>query len=224
MPRSKYTAEQKYDLIQQFNKAGMSHGAFAKLISVERKTFVRWIRFLNEGGISALEEQKHWHRYSEELKLSLVMDYQTGNYSKSELIKKYKLRSFSQVQNWIIKYNGTNEVTATPSRKLVPKMSRKTTFDERVEITEYAIEHKNNYNETATKFNVSYQQVRSWVLKVDKDGFEALKDRRGKQKNVDEMTEVEHLQLEIKKLKAELKSKEMAEKFAKKLLEIRNRR
>ena len=52
--------------------------------------------------------------------------------------------------------------------------SRKTTFEERIEIATYAIEHNRNYNEASQKFQVSYQQVRSWVLKVDAGGFESV--------------------------------------------------
>ena len=36
---------------------------------------------------------------------------------------------------------------------------RKTTYEERVEIVKYCIEHQNNYAETAQKYQVSYQQV-----------------------------------------------------------------
>ena len=65
--------------------------------------------------------------------------------------------------------------------------SRKTTFEERIEIATYAIEHNRNYNEASQKFQVSYQQVRSWVLKVDAGGFESLRDGRGRKKSDDEL-------------------------------------
>ncbi len=40
---------------------------------------------------------------------------------------------------------------------------RKTTYEERIEIIQYCIEHENNYAETAEKYHVSYQQVYSWI-------------------------------------------------------------
>ncbi|MGB9813665.1 MAG: transposase [Thermovenabulum sp.] len=50
---------------------------------------------------------------------------------------------------------------------------RKTTYDERVEIVKYCIEHQNNYAETAQKYQVSYQQVYTWVSKYENGGNEA---------------------------------------------------
>ncbi|TYP48715.1 helix-turn-helix domain-containing protein, partial [Thermosediminibacter litoriperuensis] len=44
---------------------------------------------------------------------------------------------------------------------------RNTTLEERIEIVKYCLEHNRNYIETAEKYQVSYQQVRSWVIKYD---------------------------------------------------------
>lgn len=44
---------------------------------------------------------------------------------------------------------------------------RKTTYDERVEIVKYCIEHQNNYAETA-EYQVSYQQVYTWTINMKK--------------------------------------------------------
>ncbi len=38
------------------------------------------------------------------------------------------------------------------------------------EIVNYCINHNRDYKNTATKFNVSYGQVYSWVKKYDSDG------------------------------------------------------
>ena len=45
------------------------------------------------------------------------------------------------------------------------KAGRKTTFEERIEIAIYAIEHDKNYSATAKKYDISYQQVYNWVKK-----------------------------------------------------------
>ncbi|MFH0493564.1 helix-turn-helix domain-containing protein, partial [Lactiplantibacillus plantarum] len=67
-------------------------------------------------------------------------------------------------------------------------MSRKTTFDERIEIVEYVTKGKHSYTETAEHFQVSYQQARSWVLKARNGGYEELVDNRGHHKDVSDMT------------------------------------
>ena len=101
---------------------------------------------------------------------------------------------------------------------------RKTTFEERVEIVQYCIAHDHNYAETAIKYQVSYQQARSYTVKYESGGVEALKDNRGKRKNPDKMNELEKLRAEIKILRAEKERAEMEASFLKKLDEIERRR
>ena len=103
-------------------------------------------------------------------------------------------------------------------------IGRKTTFDERVEVVKYCIEHQNNYAETAQKYQVSYQQVYSWTSKYQKYGVEALQDKRGKRKSKDEMSELEKLKAQNKLLEAENRRKQMEIDFLKKLDEIERRR
>lgn len=101
---------------------------------------------------------------------------------------------------------------------------RKTTFDERVEIVQYCISHDYNYAETAEKYQISYQQARSYTVKYEADGVEALKDNRGKRKAMEEMNVLERLRAENKILRAEKERAEMEISFLKKLEEIERRR
>ena len=94
---------------------------------------------------------------------------------------------------------------------------RKTTFDERVEIVQYCIAHDHNYAETARKYEVSYQQARSYTVKYEEGGVEALLDRRGRSKPQEEMSELERLRAENKILRAEKERAEMEASFLKKL-------
>ena len=101
---------------------------------------------------------------------------------------------------------------------------RKTTFDDRVEIVQYCIAHDHNYAETAAKFGVSYQQARNYTVKYESGGVNALQDRRGRSKPVEEMSELEKLRTENKILRAEKERAEMEASFLKKLNEIERRR
>ena len=101
---------------------------------------------------------------------------------------------------------------------------RTTTFDERIEIVKYCIEHRSNYAKTAQMFQVSYQQVYSWTNKYLKDGVGALQDKRGKRKSEDEMCEIERLRAQNKLLEAENRRKQMEIDLLKKLEEIERRR
>ena len=101
---------------------------------------------------------------------------------------------------------------------------RKTTFEERVEIVQYCIAHDRNYAKTAEQYHVSYQQARSYTVKYETGGVEALRDNHGKRKSPDEMNELEKLRAEVKILKAEKERAEMEASFLKKLDEIERRR
>jgi transposase-like protein len=101
---------------------------------------------------------------------------------------------------------------------------RKTTYDERVEIVKYCVEHEYKYNDAAQKYQVSYQQVYTWMEKYKHDGVEGLEDRRGKRKEEDEMSELEKLKAKNKLLEAENRQKQMEIDFLKKLNEIEGRR
>ena len=101
---------------------------------------------------------------------------------------------------------------------------RKTSFEERVEIVQYCIEQQNNYVETARKYHVSYQQVYSWTTKFETQGVEALQDKRGKRKPLEEMSEFEKLKAENRLLEAKNKRQQMEIDFLKKLEEIERRR
>lgn len=94
-------------------------------------------------------------------------------------------------------------------------MIRKTTFEERIAAVEYVSKEKHGYSEAAEHFQVSYQQARLWVRKAESNGYPALMDNRGHRKQRDELTETEQLKLEFRQLKAQLKEKEIIEKFAK---------
>ena len=73
-------------------------------------------------------------------------------------------------------------------------------------------------------YQVSYQQVYSWVRKYEAQGVESLRDKRGRTKPEGEMTELEKLRAENKLLKAQNKRQEMEMAFLKKLGEIERRR
>ena len=70
-----------------------------------------------------------------------------------EIYKKYGIKSTRPLRDWILKYNGheklkTSGIGGTP----IMTKGRATTYEERIEIVKYCIEHQNNYTETAQKF------------------------------------------------------------------------
>ena len=82
---------------------------------------------------------------------------------------------------------------------------RKTTQEERAEIVAFCIENNKNYTLTVEKYNISYQQIYSWVRKYEINGVEGLIDHRGKSKKQEDLTEADRLRMENKILQAKLK-------------------
>ena len=98
---------------------------------------------------------------------------------------------------------------------------RKTTQEERAEIVAFCIEHGKAYGLTVEKYEISYQQIYSWVKKYEEKGVEGLTDRRGKAKPESELTEEDRLRQENKILQAKIKDQEMEIALLKKLREMR---
>lgn len=101
------------------------------------------------------------------------------------------------------------------------KQGRDTTQEERIRIVKECLASGKNYGEMALKYNVSYQQVRTWTLRYEELGEAGLEDRRGKRKkDQTPRTELEKAQIEIERLKYELHKAEMERDLLKKLDEI----
>ena len=163
------------------------------------------------------------NKYSVELKLQAVQDYLSGGGSYETLKEKYKLRSSTQLKNWVMWYNGHKEFKERSSAKgeIYMTKGRKTTQEERAEIVAFCIEHGKDYGLTVETFKVSYQQIYTWVKKYEEKGVNGLTDRRGKAKPENELTEEDRLRQENKILQAKIKDQEIEIALLKKLRELR---
>ena len=163
------------------------------------------------------------NKYSKEMKLKAVKDYLKGEGSYETLKEKYKLRSSTQLKNWVMWYNGHKEFKERSSAKgeIYMTKGRKTTQEERAEIVAFCIEHGKDYGLTVETFKVSYQQIYTWVKNYEEKGVNGLTDRRGKAKPENELTEEDRLRQENKILQAKIKDREMEIALLKKLRELR---
>ena len=165
-------------------------------------------------------EQK---KYSSELKSQAVQDYLAGKGSLRYLCKQYGIRDKKSLRQWISCYNGHKDFKERSGARgeIYMTKGRKTTQEERSQIVAFCIEHGKDYALTVETYQVSYQQIYSWVRKYEANGVDGLVDRRGKTKPVDELTEAERLRQENRMLQAKLKDKEMEIALLKKLRELR---
>ena len=101
------------------------------------------------------------------------------------------------------------------------KTSRTTTKEERVQIAQECIANGCNYGECAIKYNVSYQQVYSWVKRFKDLGEAGLDDRRGRRKvDQEPRSEVEELKIKMAQLEHELYMTKMERDLLKKVKEL----
>ena len=97
------------------------------------------------------------------------------------------------------------------------------TLEERINIVEECINTGCNYASTANKYGCSYGQVYAWVRKYKDKGIEGLYDRRGKNKAISQLSDIEKLKAENRLLKAQTQQQQMEIDFLKKLDEIERR-
>lgn len=223
--KHKYSYDEKQKIIMEYLNNIHGFRELCRIYGMSQGSLKGWIRLYNTFGFEGLKTGNQTSHYSANVKHEAVNDYLTGKMTASEIMKKYKIRSETQLRRWIMKYNGHESLKSSGNggNTIVTK-GRKTTYEERIEIVKYCIEHDNNYSQTSNKFQVSYQQIYSWIKKYEVNGVAGLMDKRGRVKPDCEMSELEKLRAENRLLKAENKRQKIEVDFLKKLDEIERRR
>lgn len=195
-----------------------------KLLGVPKQTLQDWIRKYETFGIEGFLSSGN-EKYSKGTKERAVNAYLNGEGSQAYICRKFKIKDRKTLRTWIKVYNSHRELRPSRGRgsDIYMTKGRNTTYEERVEIVSYCIEHGNDYVATIEKYGVSYQQIYSWVRKYKEKGADGLADKRGKRKLESEMTELEKLRAENRMLEARNKRLELECAVLKKLEEIEGR-
>ena len=169
--KHKYTYDEKAKILLEYQAGVHGFRELCRIYGIAQQSLKDWIRLYETFGMDGLKTGSSATHYSRETKLAAVQDYLAHKLPVKEILKKYQIRSDTQLRKWIKKYNGHEEPKAsgTGGTTIMTK-GRKTTFDERVEIVQYCIAHDHNYAETAAKFGVSYQQARGYTVKYEAGG------------------------------------------------------
>lgn len=225
MYKTKAMPKEKKEAVESYLRGEASRRAIAERLNVSGTSFRSWVRKYQTFGREGLLKRCHHQSYTVEEKKAAVEEYLSGGGSQAAICKKYKIHSRKQLRNWIKMYNGHRELR--PGRgqgsDIYMTKGRRTTYEERVEIVSYCIEHDNNYAATIEKYGISYQQIYAWVRKYQEKGAEGLVDKRGRRKPEEEMTELEKLRAEKRILEARNKRLETENAMLKKLEEIERR-
>lgn len=223
--KAKVLAEIKIEIVEDYLNGKFSIASSSRRANVNKSTFEDWVRKYRVFGPDGLKTNAKNKHYTSELKRMAVTDYIDGIGSMFEICKKYNILDRGILKRWINNYNNGHKEFKSHNNKgdNIMTTGRKTTYEERIEIVSFCIANANDYNLTANKFNVSYQQVYTWVNKYNKNGLNALVDRRGKNKAFEELSESEKVSAQLKLLEAENRRLRMENDFLKKLEEIERR-
>jgi transposase-like protein len=224
-----FSREVKIEACEKYHNGNSSFISIAKEVGCGKTTLREWYFKYLQHGASAFDYSHRNNSYDKEFKLSVIESYISGNYSVEELAAAYNIAS-SVVKNWINKwYNDIEIEDYNPKGDVYTMKSRKTTFEERLEIVKWVIENNMSYKDAADKYSITYALVYKWTKAYIGKGPEALKyQKRGPKakSEIDEsnLTEVEKLKLELEKEKTlrkrsefELEVLKKKEEFEKKL-------
>ena len=221
--RKKRTTEERITIVQQIAEGKISQEAASRQAGVGTSTIRRWLQRYKAEGVQGLAESRKNRVYSEETKASAVKAYLSGEGSLSDLCIKYKIRDDHILREWIKVYNSGKDFKRMHGGSRM-KQGRDTTQEERYEIVMACIDSGLDYGATAEKYNVSYQQVYTWVKKYKELGKLGLEDRRGQRKKDQKpRSEKEALEERIAQLEAENRLLKMERDLLKKLEEIERR-
>ncbi|WP_432400850.1 transposase [Wukongibacter sp. M2B1] len=209
----KFSKEEKIEACEKYINGYGSITSIAKEIGCNPEGLRQWYLKYKIHGPNAFSHSNRNRSYTKEFKLSVVSLYLSGKYSYPDLSAKYNIMD-STIRKWVNKYyNGIELNNYDPKGEVYTMKSRKTTFEERLEIVKWVISNGMNYKEAASKFAINYANVYKWTKAYLKGGVEALeyKKRGPKHKNsVYEvsLTEIERLKLELEKERALRKRRE----------------
>lgn len=222
--KNKVSTDLKIEIAKACAEGRMPNCEAARRVQVDESLIREWVaRYVAEGPL-AFHSTGSNQKYSADLKRKAVEEYLAGNTTLLEVSVKYGLKSKRQLQNWIKRYNSGiafEQKLAGGSRM---RKGRYTTKEERINIVKECLNNDNNYAYISEKYEISYQQIYTWVRKFKELGEAGLDDRRGKRTITQEpRTELEKAQIRIAQLEHELYMTQMERDLLKKLDEVERR-
>ena len=219
--KTKCSLDEKLKGIREYLSGEKAVTQICAEMAIHRATFYDCLKIYNDVGEANLIVTTKNKYYSDSLKLNAVKDYLAGKDS----LRNICCISPRVLSDWIKKYNSHKTFKSHNKQgDRIMTNGRKTNYEERIEIVAFCISNNDDYQVTADKFKVSYQQVYTWVRKYKANGYEELMDRRGKRKEADELTESDKLSAQLKLIEAENRRLKMENDFLKKLKEVERRR
>lgn len=220
----RFSKETKISAIKAYQSGNKSILEIANDLESDSSSIRRWISNYVSMGEQAFDEKPRNRAYSKAFKLEVIKAYLEGKGSYKTLASNYQITSERLILDWVSKYNRHNEIKAyDPKGSVYMAKSRKVSYEEKLEIVKWTIEHNHEYKLAAEKFETAYSQVYNWVRKYNAEGEAGLKDERGKRKPVENLSEIDKLKHENELLRRRNERLEMEAEVIKKFQEIERR-
>lgn len=110
---SKYSFEMKLAAVIKYLKGSCSTESIARNLGTTGTRIIEWVTIYQSLGAEGLKTTQKLSAYSAGTKRSAVCDYLSGKGTLREIQKKYGIRSDKQLRNWIMKYNGHENLKAS---------------------------------------------------------------------------------------------------------------
>lgn len=156
--KSLYSPEEKYQVISEVMDGRHSLNSIANKHSLSWATIKDWICKYNNDGTEGLKKSTTW-------KQNAVLAVINEELSLRQATAVFQLSSSTILRKRISSYTN-REMLKSTSKSNIPKTmtnGHKTTYQKRIEITQYTIANELNYAQSIEKFDISYQKVYSWV-------------------------------------------------------------
>lgn len=127
-------------------------------------------------GEAGLQHRIQNRYHPEIIKRQVVESYLSGKLNIEAVRKKYQLRSRTQLEQWILSYNGQKEFQFPSGGRKGVRMTM-ISYQKRKAAVEYCIDHGKDYKATAASFGCTHQQIYGWVRAYHAGGLERYPGR-----------------------------------------------
>ena len=220
---SKHTTEE----IERYILMYLNEGFSFKELKEAYGLLINWTSFWDkvlryqEHGISGIQVKSKYNKYSKEFKDLVVKEYLEDRLPIGQLAVKYNIPKVNTIRSWINKYTKGEEIMSySPKSEVYTMTDKKSTQEEKIKIVQDCLANSFSYKETAEKYQVSYNNVYSWVKKYKKHGPDGLVDGRGRGKPNSVQTEEDRIRAENAALRARNEYLETENTALKKLEEV----
>ncbi len=220
---SKHTTKELEQYIDLYINVGISYRVLCErygLLLSDAHFYDKVLRY-QDHGLAGIQSSTTNNHYSKKFKHAVVMQHLEEGATIGGLARKYNIPSVSTVRNWVIKYTKGKDFRVYSEKSEVYTMTGKqTTHEEKIDIVNDYLNNNLSYKEAAEKYNISYNNIYSWVQKYKEHGPDGLVDGRGRRKPNTIQTDEEKLKTEIAALKARNEYLETENAALKKLKEV----